>query len=111
MIDGLWLQQRLTELKIGFIFLTRLSLVHDKPVVPGELSRSLWSAPLVGIVVGLTGASVYAIATALHVPPLPAAALSPPGRSRQAVRSSASERKGARGSVFSVCDWAVMRRA
>jgi adenosylcobinamide-GDP ribazoletransferase len=75
MIDGLWLQQRLIESKIGLIFLTRLSLVHDKPVAPGELSRSLWSAPLVGVVVGLTGAAVYAIATALHVPPLPSAAL------------------------------------
>jgi adenosylcobinamide-GDP ribazoletransferase len=75
MIDDLWLKRRLIELKIGFIFLTRLPLAHNKPMAKGELARALWSAPVVGIVVALAGAVAHAVATALHVPPLPAAAL------------------------------------
>src|SRR4029079_4674632 len=47
----------------------------NEPMAKGELARALWSAPVVGIVVALAGAAVYAVATALHVPPLPAAAL------------------------------------
>jgi adenosylcobinamide-GDP ribazoletransferase len=75
MIDHLWLRQRLTDLKLGFIFLTRLPLTHGMPVAKGELSQALWTAPLVGIAVGLAGAIVFAAALALHVPPLPAAVL------------------------------------
>jgi adenosylcobinamide-GDP ribazoletransferase len=75
MTDDLWLQRRLIELKIGFIFLTRLPLTHNEPMAKGELARALWTAPVVGVVVALAGALVYAVATALHVPPLPAAAL------------------------------------
>ena len=75
MIDDLWLRRRLIELKIGFIFLTRLPLTYNEPMAKGELARALWSAPVVGVAVALAGALVYAVATALHVPPLPAAAL------------------------------------
>jgi adenosylcobinamide-GDP ribazoletransferase len=75
MIDQLWLRQRLTDLKLGFVFLTRLPLTHDAPVAKGELSQALWTAPLVGIVVALAGAIVFSVALALHVPPLPAAVL------------------------------------
>ncbi len=75
MTDDLWLQRRLIELKIGFIFLTRLPVVHNEPMAKGDLSRALWTAPVVGFAVALVGAAVYAIAHALHVPPLPAAAL------------------------------------
>lgn len=75
MIDQLWLRQRLTELKLGFAFLTRLPLQHDTPVAKGELSQALWSAPLVGIVVALIGTLVLWIALALHVPLLLAAVL------------------------------------
>ena len=69
------LRQRLTELKLGFVFLTRLPLRHDAPVAKGDLAQSLWSAPLVGVVVALAGAIVFAVALALHVPLLPAAVL------------------------------------
>ena len=75
MPDDLWLQRRLIELKIGFIFLTRLPVVHNEPMAQGDLSRALWTAPVVGFAVALVGAAVYAVAHALHVPPLPAAAL------------------------------------
>src|SRR5882724_5271103 len=75
MIDQLWLRQRLTDLKLGFMFLTRLPLAHDVPVAKGELAQALWTAPLVGIVVGLAGAITFSVALAFHVPLLPAAVL------------------------------------
>ena len=75
MIDQAWLRQRLTELKLGFVFLTRLPLRHDAPVAKGDLAQALWSAPLVGVVVGFVGAVVFSIALVLQVPLLPAAVL------------------------------------
>ncbi len=75
MTDDLWLQRRVNDLKIGFIFLTRLPLRHQQPIAKGELSSALWTAPVVGVVVGLAGACVYGLAHILHIPPLPAAAL------------------------------------
>src|SRR3954454_22777127 len=75
MTDDLWVQRRVNDLKIGFIFLTRLPLAHQTPIAKGELSRALWTAPVVGAAVGLLGAAVYGLAQGLHLPPLPAAAL------------------------------------
>lgn len=70
-----WLVRRLIELKIGVIFLTRLPLPHRQPIERGELSFALWTAPVIGALVGAFGAAVYALAYVLHVPPWPAAAL------------------------------------
>src|SRR4051812_23733026 len=75
MTDDLWVQRRVNDLKIGFIFLTRLPLTHQAPIAKGELSHALWTAPVVGMAVGLLGAGVYGLAQVLHLPPLPAAAL------------------------------------
>jgi adenosylcobinamide-GDP ribazoletransferase len=75
MIDHLRPRQRLTDLKLGLMFLTRLPLPHGAPVAKGELAQALWTAPLVGIVIGLAGAIVFSVALALHVPLLPAAVL------------------------------------
>src|SRR5436190_17470483 len=75
MIDQLRPQQRLTELKLGFMFLTRLPLAHGAPVAKGELAQALWTAPLVGIVVGLAGAITFSVVLAWHVPLLLAAVL------------------------------------
>lgn len=76
MTDDLWVQRRVNDLKIGFIFLTRLPLPHQQPIAKGDLSRALWTAPIVGVGVGLLGAAVYGLtAQVLHVPPWPAAAL------------------------------------
>src|SRR3954470_16025626 len=75
MTDDLWVQRRVNDLKIGFIFLTRLPFPHQTPIAKGEVSQALWTAPVVGVAVGLLGAGVYWLAQALHLPPLPAAAL------------------------------------
>ena len=82
MTDDLWLQRRVNDLKIGFIFLTRLPLLLERPTVKGELSQALWAAPVVGAAVGLIGASVYGVAQSLHLPPLPAARSIDPRRLR-----------------------------
>jgi adenosylcobinamide-GDP ribazoletransferase len=75
MTDDLWVQRRINDLKIGFIFLTRLPLAHQTPIAKGELSQALWTAPVVGIAVGLVGAGVYGLAQLLHLPPMPEAVL------------------------------------
>jgi adenosylcobinamide-GDP ribazoletransferase len=75
MTDDLWVQRRINDLKIGFIFLTCLPLTHRTPIANGELSQALWTAPVVGVAVGLLGAGVYGLAQQLHLPPLPAAVL------------------------------------
>ncbi len=75
MTDDLWVQRRVNDLKIGFIFLTRLPLPHQQPIAKGDLSQALWTAPIVGAGLGLLGAGVYGLAQSLHLPPLPAAAL------------------------------------
>jgi adenosylcobinamide-GDP ribazoletransferase len=75
MTDDLWVQRRVNDLKIGFIFLTRLPLTYQTPIANGELSQALWTAPIVGAAIGLLGAGVYGFAQLLHLPPWPAAAL------------------------------------
>jgi adenosylcobinamide-GDP ribazoletransferase len=75
MVDESFLQRLVTDLRIGFAFLTRLPVAHHEPIANGELSAALWAAPLVGVVVGFVGAGIYWLANALHLPPLPAAAL------------------------------------
>jgi adenosylcobinamide-GDP ribazoletransferase len=75
MLDAYWIRQRVDELRVAFVFLTRLPLLDPGGHVRGELARALWGAPLVGVAIGLVGAVVYGLAHALHVPALPAAAL------------------------------------
>jgi adenosylcobinamide-GDP ribazoletransferase len=70
-----WIHQRLIELKISALFLTRLPLSHKAPIKRGELGRALWAAPVVGVAVGMLGAAAYWLAHVLHVPALPAATL------------------------------------
>jgi adenosylcobinamide-GDP ribazoletransferase len=67
--------QPLLDLKICVIFLTRLPVPHDRAIERGELARALWGAPLVGAFVGAVGGAFYALAHAIHVPPLAAASI------------------------------------
>ena len=104
MTDDFWVQRRVNDLKIGFIFLTRLPLPHQQPIAKGDLSRALWTAPIVGVGVGLLGAAVYGLtAQVLHVPPLPAAALGGGG-------DGSRHRRPARGWAGRRCRWLRRRR-
>lgn len=69
------MHERLTELKRGFAFLTRLPLAQDQPIARGELAAALWTAPIVGAAVGLIGSFAYWLAHSLHLSPLASATL------------------------------------
>ncbi len=72
---GPWLAERTGELKIGIAFLTRLPLARDAPVTGAALAPAVWAFPIGGVVVGIIGAVVYALAHRVGLPPWPAAAL------------------------------------
>jgi adenosylcobinamide-GDP ribazoletransferase len=63
------------DLRAAALFLTRLPLGRMAPRAEVDLAHAAWSFPLVGLLVGLTGAIVYRLAHALGLPPWPAAAL------------------------------------
>jgi adenosylcobinamide-GDP ribazoletransferase len=61
--------------KVALAFLTRLPVRPERPWHDGDLAASAPMFPIVGLLVGAMGALVYAAATALALPPLPAALL------------------------------------
>lgn len=61
--------------KVALAFLTRLPVRPDPPWQDADLAASVAMFPLVGLLVGVLGALAYAAATALGLPPLPAAVL------------------------------------
>jgi len=64
---------RLSDVLVALVFFTRLplpSFMSDR-----KLGEVIWAAPLVGLVVALLGAIVFALVDALDVPTLPAAAI------------------------------------
>jgi adenosylcobinamide-GDP ribazoletransferase len=73
-----WVEQLrtiVTDLRIGASFATILPFGPPKTVDDGEVTRASWSLPVAGLVVGLVGSTVYAIAHALGLIPGPAAML------------------------------------
>jgi adenosylcobinamide-GDP ribazoletransferase len=74
-ISDSWLENRAEELKASIIFCTRLPLLPATPLTANSLSRAAWAFPVAGLVVGVIGAVVYALAHKLSLPPWPAAAL------------------------------------
>jgi adenosylcobinamide-GDP ribazoletransferase len=74
-ISDSWLENRAEELKASIIFCTRLPLLPATPLTGNSLSRAAWAFPVAGLVVGVIGAVVYALAHKLSLPPWPAAAL------------------------------------
>ncbi|MDP1909865.1 MAG: adenosylcobinamide-GDP ribazoletransferase [Hyphomicrobium sp.] len=70
-----WIRQRFAEIEVAVVFLTRLPLTRSKPIDRGDVARALWSAPIVGGLVGALGGAVYMLFSQLHLPALPAAAL------------------------------------
>ncbi|MCP3470873.1 adenosylcobinamide-GDP ribazoletransferase [Bradyrhizobium sp. CCGUVB1N3] len=64
-----------TDLRIGLSLATILPLGPSTPVGDGDIARAGWTLPLAGLLIGLLGAAVYAIAHVLGVTPGPAAML------------------------------------
>jgi adenosylcobinamide-GDP ribazoletransferase len=63
------------EFRLAAGFLTRLPLGSAGAEAARPLAEASWAFPLVGLVIGLIGGFVYALAAWLGVPPLPAALL------------------------------------
>lgn len=74
-ISDSWLEHRAEELKASIVFCTRMPLLRATPLVGNSLCRAAWAFPIAGLVVGLLGAAVYALAHKMGLPPLPASAL------------------------------------
>jgi adenosylcobinamide-GDP ribazoletransferase len=70
-----WLGARAGELSTGILFLTRLPLPRHAPMSGAAIADASWAFPLAGVVVGLIGAAIYALAHRVGLPPWPAAAL------------------------------------
>ncbi len=69
-----WAAARAGEVGTALAFSTRLPLARLAPA-DGNLTQAVWALPLAGLVVGVVGAAVYALAHRLGLPPWPAAAL------------------------------------
>jgi adenosylcobinamide-GDP ribazoletransferase len=65
----------LNDGKVALAFLTRLPVRPDRRWQGTDLAASVAMFPVVGVLVGMLGALAYAVATAIGLPPLPAAVL------------------------------------
>ncbi len=74
-MSNTWIEQRAEELTAIVAFCTRLPLPRETPTAGSALSRAAWAFPVAGLIVGLIGAIVYALAYELGLPAWPAAAL------------------------------------
>src|ERR1700691_5165200 len=70
-----WLEAGAEEIQASLIFCTRLPLLRASPIAGGAIAKAAWAFPFAGLVVGLTGAIVYALAHKFGLPPWPGAAL------------------------------------
>jgi len=74
-IDETWLKARADELKTSLLFFTRLRYGPASTAGGGAIASAAWAFPIVGVLVGLTGALVYALAYRAGLTSWPAAAL------------------------------------
>ncbi|HKM88487.1 MAG TPA: adenosylcobinamide-GDP ribazoletransferase [Xanthobacteraceae bacterium] len=70
-----WAAERLSELATGIAFSTRLPLARAAPISGAAIAQAVWALPVAGVVVGIIGAVVYALAYRLGLPSWSAAAL------------------------------------
>lgn len=75
-ISGNRLEDRLQEFKASLAFCTRWPFVGPAAPTAKTVADAAWAFPLAGLVIGLIGALVYALAHRLGLPAWPAAALS-----------------------------------
>ena len=67
--------RRLGELLAAARFFTRLPLGDALPAGPGALAHASWAFPIVGGIIGIVCAAIYAVADRLGFPPLASALL------------------------------------
>jgi adenosylcobinamide-GDP ribazoletransferase len=69
------LQNLVADLRIGVSLATRLPVAPRVPTGDGDVARASWTLPIAGLLVGFAGSAVAWLATRLHLPPEPLAAL------------------------------------
>jgi len=74
-MSATWLEDRAEELKAAIVFCTRLPLLRATPIADGAIAKAAWAFPIAGLVVGLIGVVVYALAHHAGLPAWPTAAL------------------------------------
>jgi adenosylcobinamide-GDP ribazoletransferase len=74
-LDQAWLKARADDLAASMLFLTRLRFGGAAPISGATITQAAWAFPLIGVLVGLIGALVYALADLAGLPAWPAAAL------------------------------------
>ncbi len=70
-----WLAERVHELNVSILFSTRLPFARAATITGAAIAQAAWALPLAGIVVGVIGAVVFALARRTGLPAWPAAAL------------------------------------
>ncbi|MDH2401074.1 adenosylcobinamide-GDP ribazoletransferase [Bradyrhizobium sp. SSUT18] len=69
------LRDLIADLRMAASFVTILPVASSKPAEDGAVARATWALPVAGLLVGLTGALVYAIASRFGLTPNLAALL------------------------------------
>jgi adenosylcobinamide-GDP ribazoletransferase len=69
-----WLEERAAEVQSSILFLTRLPFARPNPAAATAVAQAAWAFPVAGLVVGIIGAVIYALAHRLGLPAWPAAA-------------------------------------
>ncbi|HLH98996.1 MAG TPA: adenosylcobinamide-GDP ribazoletransferase [Xanthobacteraceae bacterium] len=70
-----WLRRLAADLRIGLLFATRLPLPLRQAITGRDIARASWTLPIVGALIGLLSALIFAIAFRLALPPLVVATL------------------------------------
>ena len=65
-----WLSHLAADMRVGLLFATRLRLPQPNPITGADIARASWTLPVVGALIGLLSALVYAIAFRFALPPL-----------------------------------------
>jgi adenosylcobinamide-GDP ribazoletransferase len=65
----------IADMRMAISLSTRIPVGSATPAAEGELARASWALPIAGVLVGLTGAIVYWLATRARLHPEPAAML------------------------------------
>ena len=69
------LKDVVADLRIAASFVTIVPVASSKPAGDGDIARATWALPVAGLLVGLAGAAVYALASRLGLAPGVAALL------------------------------------
>ena len=70
-----WLGGIAHDLKLCLLFATRIPLPQAEPVGGAEIARASWALPVIGALIGLAGAVVYAVASRFGLAPFVGASL------------------------------------